>query len=435
MKKILILVLVTLCIQHIDSQTYTPIDTANLEVRKQASKLFLANEKIFYKELSKEYSNGERIAIKKKYGDINKTFNEDILKGQYIFDNRFDTIVNRVVAELRAKNPSIPTDLKFYISRNLPLNASSFGNKTFVINLGTFYFLQNEDQLAAIISHEIAHYLLKHTIANIRYKYQLNRSRDMNSELFDLRYEKNNQGAKAYNKLRNLLYEDGRLNKKQEFEADSVGYEIYRKTSFLKQDYINDLRLSEMYDTIRPLGLNVQTFRKVFNLPGQPFKEDWLKKEDFTNYDYSKFKERYNEDSLSTHPDIVARIACLKKTFAELQKNEESSKATPQFAELSKIAGYEQLPSLMIQEEYGLGVYICLLGIQEDEKDMFCTEWLGKFFEKIYDARKQYTLNRYLDRIDPKNQSESYQQFLSFMWNLNLSEIKEISGYYNKKGS
>ena len=57
---------------------------------------------------------------------------------------------------------------------------------------------------------------------------------------------------------------------------------------------------------------------------------------------------------------------------------------------------------------------------------------LGEGFKKIYQARKEYKLNRYLDRIDPKNQSESYIQFLSFMWNLSLEEIKNIADFYDK---
>jgi len=214
-----------------------------------------------------------------------------------------------------------------------------------------------------------------------------------------------------------------------------LGYEIFRKTKFNKAEFVNDLMLCEMYDTIRPVGLEIQTYKKVFDLQQQPFKADWLKKEDFSNYDYSKFKARYNEDSINSHPETVTRIAALKKLFPELQKPEGSNEASPRFLKLKEIATYEQPPCLMFQEEYGLGVYICLLRLQENDKDEYYKEWLGKFFEKIYDARKQYTLNRYLDRLDPKNQSESYQQFLSFMWNINLSEIKIITDYYTKKGS
>ena len=435
MKILFTIIWMTICTQSLFSQTYTPIDTANLEIRKQESKLFLSNEKLFYKSLNSGYSFGERALIKRKYDSMDKAFNEDILNGQFIFDKRFDRMIDSILTELQATNPQIPKDLKFYISRNLPLNATSFGNKIFSINLGSFYFLQNDDQIAAVISHEIAHLILNHTIRNMQHQYMLNKSSDIRSEIFDIRNEKNNQGEKAYNKLRNILYEDGRLNKKQELEADSLGYVIYRKTKFNKGDYVKDLMLSEMYDTLRPAGLDIQTYKKVFNLPQLPFKEEWLKKEDFSNYNYSKFKDRYNEDSINSHPETVKRIALLKKTFPELMNTDSLHAATPQFLKLQQIAKYEQPPSLMIQEEYGLGVYICLLRIQENDKDEYYTEWLGKFFDKITDARKHYLLNRYLDRLDPKNQSESYQQFLNFMWNLNLKELEKITEHYTKKGS
>ncbi|MFV0531986.1 MAG: hypothetical protein ACK5MD_11200 [Flavobacteriales bacterium] len=50
--------------------------------------------------------------------------------------------------------------------------------------------------------------------------------------------------------------------------------------------------------------------------------------------------------------------------------------------------------------------------------------------EQIYQARKEYKLNKYLEQLAPNEQSKSYQQFLIFMWNLNLEELKFISDYY-----
>jgi hypothetical protein len=50
-----------------------------------------------------------------------------------------------------------------------------------------------------------------------------------------------------------------------------------------------------------------------------------------------------------------------------------------------------------------------------------------------HQARKEYKLNRYLDAIDPKEHSESYIQFLSFMWNLELEEINQIATHYSTK--
>ena len=95
----------------------------------------------------------------------------------------------------------------------------------------------------------------------------------------------------------------------------------------------------------------------------------------------------------------------------------------------------EVLPNLWYSEQYGRGIYAAMQFLQDKEDENYYQEWLGKLFEQIYTARKNYNLNRYLDRIEPKKQSESYQQFLSFMWNLNLAEIKNIADYYNEKGA
>ncbi|MGL6038581.1 MAG: hypothetical protein ACRC0E_06810 [Soonwooa sp.] len=61
--------------------------------------------------------------------------------------------------------------------------------------------------------------------------------------------------------------------------------------------------------------------------------------------------------------------------------------------------------------------------LQDNLDDKAAKYYLVLLFNKIYDVRKTYTLNRYLDKIEPHKQSLSSQQFLSFMWNLNLDEI------------
>ena len=218
MKKNFIAILFAFFFQNVFSQTYIPIDTTTFEIRKLESKLYLNDEKQFYKELSTEYKSWERSLIKKRYETIDKSFNEDLLKGQYIFDDRFDQIIRNIVTEIKVNNPFIPSDLKFYISKDFTLNATSFGNKNFEIHLGTFYYLQNEDQLAAVISHEIAHLVLNHTIKSILFQYNQNKSTDFKNEIAEIKNDKNNQGIKAYNKYKNILYQDGRFSKKQELE-------------------------------------------------------------------------------------------------------------------------------------------------------------------------------------------------------------------------
>ncbi|HBK82375.1 MAG TPA: peptidase M48, partial [Flavobacterium sp.] len=97
------------------------------------------------------------------------------------------------------------------------------------------------------------------------------------------------------------------------------------------------------------------------------------------------------------------------------------------------LAQMNLVSNLTDMENYGYAIYVCLLNIQNQIEVEHHKYWLGKNFELVHEARKNYSLNRYLDRINPKNQSESYQQFLNFMWNLNLNEFSKIATYYKKE--
>ena len=411
-------------------EQYLPIDTANFPIRKTKSAEYLERTKLFKKEINEKYAGKEKSYISDCFDTMHKNFNKELLAGDYVFDARFDSMVEEVVAELKAKNPEIPNDLTFYISKEPALNAASMGDRCFVVNMGTFYFLDNEMQLAAIISHEMGHLLLNSVIKSMQRENVLNQT-DSKQQLKNIRKLKTNKNEEAFKSYKNLLYSESNIRQAEEYRADSVGYTLYRNTKYAKDNYLSAMELIAQYDTVKPIGLSIEIYKKTFDLPNQPFKDEWLKREDFSTYDYTKYKARIDADSVRSHPETTERIAALKKIFPELSaQSADSTKASEKFKELNKIAQMEQMPNFDYSEDYGIGIYLCLLHIQNNDYVDYYKSWLGKFFQKIYTARKNYTLNRYLDRIAPNNQSESYQQFLNFMWNLNLNEIKNIADYF-----
>jgi hypothetical protein len=412
------------------SQNYIPIDTANLSVREGVSRDYMIFSKQFAEKVRNQYKGSERTYIGKSFSNLQKDFNEDILNGEYIFDNRFSSMIGGIVNELKSKNPSIPSSLQLFISKDLSLNASSMGDSTFVINLGTFTYLENEDELAAIISHEIGHLILNHTAIILELNYKTEKI-DSKKQLSESTSEKYDRGEKALNRLKKILYTGSNLRRLQEQAADSMGYILFNNTKYKHSDYINAFQLIADYDSLKIDGLKTETYRKIFNLPTLSFKENWLKNEDFSTYEYSKLKELISSDSLKSHPESKERISHLKLLFPELDYELKSAEPTPEYAMLKQIALNEQSPCLYHQEAFGEGIYLCLLKLQKDSADQYSRKWLGIFFQKIYDARKSYTLNRYLDRVQPREQSESYMQFLNFMWNLNLNDLKLISSFYN----
>jgi len=411
------------------SQNYTPIDTSNLAQRQSESKIYLDKHKKYIDNFKAVYKEKDKSFIIKKFDEYTKEFNENLLKGYYVFDKRFSYITDSLTSLILKSNSYLDQGIRTYISRDISLNASSLGDNSYVINMGSFYFLDNENQLAAILSHEIGHYYLKHQLKSLQSSYK-NDKIDARVEVSEIKSNKYNKGQKALNSFRSIMYSNSELSRIQENEADSLGYVIYKNSGFNPADYLSSYLLMAEYDSIIPIGLKEDIYHEVFNLPQQPFNKDWLKHEDFTGYTYIKFKDKLNEDSLKTHPDVKLRIKRLRTIFPELNDSTSKSEAGKIFNEAEYTAYMEQVPSLVFNEEYGYAIYACLLRLQKNIDNSYFKNWIGTLFQKIYDARKAYTLNRYVDRIDPTEQSESYQQFLNFIWNLNLTELKNIADYY-----
>ncbi len=414
-------------------QMYKPLDTADDVQRKEFSKNYSAGNEILIKDLKMQYPGKAGGELSKVYKELGKDFEQQVKNKDFVFNSVFDAKVKDLIQRLRKNNPQIPQNLKILIAKNNTPNAYCFADGTFVINMGLFNWLNNDDQLASVISHELGHKITGHTLKSILNMIDQDQ---MDKEVVqNIKSNKINRNQRAFNVLKNRIYQKGAENRKQEMQADSLGYVVFKNSDFKKTEFINALKRLEDFDTISPKELKTETYRKFFNFPEQEFQDKWLKKEDFSLYNYSHFNDKLNKDSLKSHPEVTMRINNLRKIFPELKNGAADEKASESYAVLEKIARMETLPNFYHSEDYGVGIYTSLQFLQDGEEEKYYKSWLGKCFEKIYEARKKYNLNRYLDRVDPKNQSESYQQFLNFMWNLSLDEIKNIADYYQTKES
>ncbi|WP_336686752.1 M48 family metalloprotease [Chryseobacterium bernardetii] len=419
------------------SQTYKPIDTADYLQRKEFLKNFAVHNESLIKGLKLQYSGRTGSEMSKIYKEFGTDFENQVKNKDFVFKSDFDAVIKSLVERLRKNNPKIPQDLKILIARDNTPNAYCLADGTFVINMGLYNWMDNEAQVAGVISHELGHKIEDHTlksVLNTVEQNELDKSTVQNiKETTDQRSLGRNE--KAFDVLKNRIYKKGMEKRKLEMQADYLGYVIFKNSDFKKNEFINGLQKLQTFDTISPRELKMETYKKLFDLPKQAFKEKWMKKEDFSLYNYNFYKEKLNKDSLASHPEMTKRIEMLKKTFPELNTSVDPEKPSEAYLALKKTARMEILPNYFHSEDYGLGIYVAMQFLQDGEEEKYYKSWLGKCFSKIYEARKNYNLNRYLDRVEPKNQSESYQQFLNFMWNLSLEEIKNISDYYQDTGA
>ncbi len=415
------------------SQQYKPIDTADYNERTLFIKELKNDNSNLLKKFKSNYDYKTSKALEKIYNDFNEIFSNEIKKKNFTFKSDFEKYIQKIINELAKNNTEIPQTIKILIAKNNSPNAYCLANGTLVINMGLFNVLENEGQIASVISHELAHKIRQHVLNSQLKKIKDNESnKNIILSLKDVKYDKS---LKAFDILKKQAYFNGSIVKKQEIESDSVGYTYYKKSKYKKDEFIKTLANIKEFDSLKTTEINDETYKKLFHLEKQPFNENWLKQEDFSGYNYNHYKNKLDKDSISSHPELVDRITILKNNFEELSALYKPEPADDEFNHLKHIAEMEILPNLFYDENYGKGIYTCMQYIQENKNVDYSLYWLGKFFEKIYEGRKNYKLNNYLDQIEPKKQSKSYIKFLNFMWNLKLEEIKNIAKHYNKASS
>lgn len=416
-------------------QEISAIDTTSFEHRKALIKSYKNEYKDQYKRLKKSHKGKLRKEVINIYTKSNEQFLKNLRKQRFIFDTRYTSYIDSLVNILKASNPSLGNkNLKVYVSKHTSMNAMSIGNDHFIIHLGLFKYLQNEGQLLGVLAHEIAHGELNHVEQSIMRQASLGASKVRKLQAREIRRQKYNQYDKSFTILKNIMYDDSKKRRLREMEADSIGYQLYKNTGFEKVSFINALKLMEVYDSLPTISLDSTVYEQFFDLPKQPFKSEWLKMEEFSSYDYSQYKEKINKDSIKSHPEVRQRIEKLAKDFTELSGETnvvEHSSGT--FIELQKLARQEDIAMLHYLEKYGLSIRLILYKLSKDTDNAYLKKWLGINFMALYEAKKKYQLNRHIDRIIPKDQDKNYQQFLNFIWNLKLNELKAIGEHYSKE--
>ncbi len=420
------------------SQNYIALDTSNYEKRSDLLKKIDTDFQLLEKQIKKRYRGKLRKGITASFNRIHDDISKSIRKKRVVLNATFKGYIDSLTNSIITNNKNI-IDEKisvFVIKQNSP-NALSMGRGLIFLNMGLFSYLDNEQQLISVITHEIAHQLLNHTENTIVSRAKMEISKEKKQQVKRIRKKRYNTHSEAFSVLKNILYNNSEKRRKQEVEADSLGYLLYKNTKLSANEYLQTLYLLKNYDSLPNIKVDSTVYKTFFDLPEQPFKHEWMKIEDFDSYNYNHFKNKIDKDSLKSHPELDERITNLKRIFStdfsgskEL-KNESNSN----FKKLKEIANQESIINLFYNESYGLSIYSILNKLMEKPENSYYKKWLGINFTKLYEAKKKYQFNRHVDKIIPNKQDKSYQQFLSFLWNLRLNEIKQIADYYTQQKS
>ncbi|MBL0146922.1 MAG: M48 family metalloprotease [Chitinophagaceae bacterium] len=216
----------------------------------------------------------EKYVVPKNYSDkSSQAWYEEILTGRnkailsafkdddILYDTFLLNKCNSVLKRISQANPTFKFDtIKLYINRSIVANAACYGEGTIMVNLGLFLWLDNDDELALVVAHEISHQLLNHSDQKMQKSIATLTSDEFKEELKNIKKADYGKFDRFRKLMKGLTIEAGKHSTYKESEADSLpvilaknaNYNIsYAAKVLLKLDHVDDLFTSDKLYTLK----------------------------------------------------------------------------------------------------------------------------------------------------------------------------------------
>ena len=370
------------------------------------------------------YSNSaERNIIKEVFNETQNEFLERIKNGEFLCNSDVNPYLQGIFNEILNKNNINTADYKILLSKDSEVNASNLGNGIVVLNYGMFLALDNEDELAFVISHEVGHQFLNHVKNQIETFAKISTSEDIIKKTKEIQKQKYGKATKANDLLKTIVYQNYSQRRKKEIAADSLGLVFYKKTL---RNPKAALAILEKLDTVdeEKDSLIVKDYKAFFEKTDFKIKDKYFTEEEslFKQYDGER---RLHIDSLKSHPDCAARIKLVQNMIQNpLQEKVTASKA---FTEIKQHSIYQNLFNLYSQKQYGTSLYESLKLYKNDKANTFYKSIIYLNLQEIYKSRRNYTINRYVQSYDKKQNTASENRFITFINNIQITDLEIIT--------
>ena len=373
------------------------------------------------KELTKIFNERARFARKKlMYGHC-------LVEGD---ENKVNNYLQNILAEVYRANPQIAQEnIRLLPTRyNVP-NAVCMGEGTITFNIGLLRHLENESQIAFIVCHELAHYILDHVNKSIFAKVALLHSERIQKEVKKIKKNEFKRREKLEKLLKGFIYEDYRHSRSAESQADSFAFVLMTPTSYDRKEAISVLEILDKIDQ-QDIELDIKA---IMHSDNYPFDDSWLRIEDLIKYNAKD--NSWNTDSLKTHPACTERIADLHKITEKASSQAKILKNVQGDALFQKVkyqAEREVAGSDLFFENYGKALYTNMLLMGKYPEDAYFSAQAGKCLNLMYEAQKNHELGKYV-RMPSDKQEPNYARVLTFIQNLRMSELGNLSFHFLKK--
>lgn len=297
----------------------------------------------------KNVEYGSDRAAKQQFTIANNYFLRQLfMSGDVLFNDPLTIYVNKVADELLKNNQTVRQQIKIYVTKSTAVNAYAFDKGYIFINLGLLAQLENEAQLAYILSHEITHVLKKHSVNQYIKNIKLDNSAG--------NYERGNEDK---------VLARYSFSKEQETEADVEGLILFKQSNYSVKT------INRAFDVMQYsyLPFELPEFKKSF------FEDEFLIIPDtliLKKVSEIKSNDDY-DDSKSTHPNIRKRRASIEM---ELKVPDEASRkkyivSEEEFKKSREIARFELCKNYLVERDYVNAIYAAYILMEKYPKNVY----------------------------------------------------------------
>ncbi len=341
MKKILLLNVLLFMGGILESNAQTTVDFDNYQLLKSSgplpkdvtttttTKLKKSLEKIDKKDISRKEKNAQRSF--QLY--VNFMVDENLLSGYVLYNDPVGDYVNKVAQKLLKDNMSLYNEMRFYVIEYPVVNALTTPTGIVFITVGLLAHLENEAQLALILSHEIQHYSKNHSYKEYTFEPQIDKkgNKESNTKEFESFLQKS-----AYSR-------------EMETEADKEGLELYGESGYsleVIESVFDILQFSHLpFDEVSFKPSVLETKNLKFPKSFTPA-DSILTPIDINSDDY--------DDEYLSHPNVKKRREVLLAIAAKMKSSGSALYLVgeKEFEDARKIARYEYVHICMIYHHY-----------------------------------------------------------------------------------
>ncbi len=234
--------------------------------------------------------------------------------GLVLFNDTISLYLEQVKNKLLKDNPELSKKIRVYTIRYSSVNAFTTSDGSIFVNLGLLARLSSEDELAFVLSHEIAHYINQHVLEGY---------------VEDQEIEKRN---KRTNDKWKIALEKCQYSRDKETEADLDGLVIFEKAGYSWE------ALTPIFTVLKDADLpvfEVDDSIETIENPHLKFNDSLFFDTPPLNTSTEASKDTLN---LSTHPAPKLRLKILLEKSLKKKKGVSSSQ---QFLTIKKISQFE----------------------------------------------------------------------------------------------